>query len=71
MALVTIMEWGSIDLTHQVFWGKARYFGIVTVPLAWMAFTLIYTGREKWLTRRNLSALAVIPMVTPVNCQDQ
>jgi len=63
-ALATVMELGSVDLTYQVFWSKTRYFGIVTVPLAWMVFTLIYTGREKWLTRRNLSLLAVIPLVT-------
>ncbi len=41
-------------------WLKARYIGMVLVPVAWLAFVLAYTGRRRWLTPRNLLALCVI-----------
>ncbi len=53
----------SADLASQILWAKVRYVGIVIVPAAWLAFALQYTGREKWLTRRNLLLLAVEPVV--------
>jgi PAS domain S-box-containing protein len=45
------------------FWHKAGYLAVANVPLAWVTFTLIYTGREKWVTARNLLALAVVPIL--------
>jgi PAS domain-containing protein len=41
-----------------------EYLGIAIVPTAWLALALQYTGREKWLTRRNLALLAIEPFVT-------
>jgi hypothetical protein len=32
-----------------------EYIGIATVPVAWLAFALQYTGREEQLTPRNLA----------------
>ena len=58
------LESGAPGLGAKVFWAKAQYLGICTVPLAWLAFCLRYTGREGWLTRRNLALLAVLPLVT-------
>ena len=54
---------GSEEST-KVLWAKIGYLGIVTVPTAWVAFTLEYTGRGHWLTRRNLALLALVPVVT-------
>ena len=58
------LELGPYGLQTKVFWAKVEYFGIATVPLAWLAFALRYTGREGWLTWRNLTVLAAIPAVT-------
>ena len=58
------LELGSADLPTQVFWAKVEYLGIVSVPVMWLAFVLQYSGREKWLTRRNRVLLAIIPLVT-------
>ncbi|HEY9806804.1 MAG TPA: histidine kinase N-terminal 7TM domain-containing protein, partial [Candidatus Obscuribacterales bacterium] len=49
-----IWELSSIDLPTKVLAGKVQYLGIVVVPVAWLLFTLQYTGRTKWLTRHNL-----------------
>ena len=58
------LELASADLSAKLFWAKGQYLGIVTIPVAWLAFVLQYTGRARWLTRRNLFLLAIVPVVT-------
>lgn len=58
------LEFSASDLGSKVFWAKVEYLGIVTVPVAWLVFALRYTGRARWLTRRNLAVLAGIPFIT-------
>lgn len=59
-----VLELVSIELSVKLFWVKIEYFGIVSVPVMWLAFILQYTGREKWLNRRNIILLMIIPLVT-------
>jgi PAS domain S-box-containing protein len=58
------LELGSTGLLVKIFWVRLQYLGIVTVSVMWLAFTLQYTGREKWLTRRNLALVTIEPFVT-------
>jgi PAS domain S-box-containing protein len=58
------LELSSADLPMKIFWAKVEYIGIVTVPVAWLAFALQYTGREGRLTGRNLALLCALPLVT-------
>ncbi len=58
------LELGSVDLPLKVFWARVEYLGIATVPMAWLVFALQHTGRAKWLTRRNLALLAIVPFAT-------
>jgi PAS domain S-box-containing protein len=53
-----------VDYDLKVFLANLQYFGITAVPAAWLAFALEYTGREKWLTRRNLTLLMLEPVLT-------
>ena len=52
------------DLAGKLLWAKAGYIGSVSVPVAWLAFTLQYTGREKSLNPRVLALASIIPVVT-------
>jgi len=52
------------DLLAKLFWEQLTYLSYTTVPLAWLAMILQYTGHEKWLTRPRLAALSAIPAVT-------
>jgi two-component system cell cycle sensor histidine kinase/response regulator CckA len=63
-SLAYALELGSTSLSVKVLWVRVEYLGIVTVPVAWLVFVLRYTGREKWLTRRTLVLLVVVPLVT-------
>ncbi|MBN1978358.1 MAG: PAS domain S-box protein [Anaerolineae bacterium] len=58
------LELGSPDLRTKTLWSNLTYLGVVTAPLAWLALALQHTGNEKWLTRRRLILLAIIPLLT-------
>ncbi len=72
LLLLTVTEWSvtyaleiaGADLPTKLFWAKMQYLGITTVPALWLIFALQYTQREKWLTRRNLALLGLVPLVT-------
>jgi signal transduction histidine kinase len=57
------LEISAVGMTAKRLLAGAQYIGIGIVPAAWFAFTLEYTGREKWLTRRNLLLLALWPLI--------
>jgi PAS domain S-box-containing protein len=54
----------SSTLPIALFWDKIVYLGTVVIGPAWLAFTLQYTGRGKWLVGRNIALLGIIPLVT-------
>ena len=54
----------SVNLSTKVFWFKVELLPVVIVPVAWLVFTLQYTGREKWVTRRSLLVLSGVPVTT-------
>ncbi len=59
-------ELSSNELQYMVFWASCAYFGILLVPLAWLAFTLAYTGRAYLLTHRFFLLLAFPPVIVLV-----
>ncbi len=63
-SLAYALELGSANLGAQVLWAKVQYLGIVSVPVMWLILAVEYTGLGKWLTRRNLILLAIVPVVT-------
>ena len=52
------------DLPTKLLWAKPAYAGTVAVPVAWLAFTLQYTGREKYLNPRIMALASIIPVAT-------
>jgi PAS domain S-box-containing protein len=52
------------DLPQKLFWSALKYVGVVAVPVTWLAFALVYTSRERWLTRRNIILLTLVPLMT-------
>jgi PAS domain S-box-containing protein len=58
------LELSGADLPTKIFWAKVQYIGIVTVPVAWLAFTLQYTGRKARLTGRSVALLSALPLIT-------
>ncbi|MBE2201592.1 MAG: PAS domain-containing protein, partial [Anaerolinea sp.] len=57
------IHWLVTQPQQRWFWLNVTYFGAVAVPTAFFLFALIYTHREKWVTRRLLSGLMAPPVV--------
>jgi len=63
-ALSYMVQLGSTDVSTAILWNNVGWLGSVLLPPAWLAFALQYTGRSKWLTRRMVVLLAIVPLVT-------
>jgi hypothetical protein len=64
--LAYAFELASPDLGGRIFWSKFAYFGILGTTLSWLAFALEYTGRERFVTRRNFTLLGFISAIALV-----
>lgn len=60
------LETMAVDLSAKLVVSRLNYIGITVVPAAWLVFTLEYTGRQQWITRRNLRWLAVEPVLVQI-----
>ena len=63
-ALCYTLEILGADLATKLVWAKLSYVGSVAVPVAWLVFTVQYTGREKILTPRLVGLISIIPLTT-------
>jgi PAS domain S-box-containing protein len=57
------LELMSVDLSLKILWSEVQYLPVLIVSVSWLIFTLQYTGREKWVTRRNLVLLSIVPVI--------
>ncbi len=58
------LELSASNLEGHLFWAQVQYFGTVTMPVAVPALALQCTGQERWLTRRRLILLCIVPVLT-------
>lgn len=69
--LLAVAWWGAAyagELTSQGLgarqvWGDLKYVGICLLPPSLLVFVLDYTGRRRFVTRRLLAGLTVVPVV--------
>jgi len=59
-----IFESAAILPETKIFWSKIEYFGATGAPLCYLLFTLRFTGNHRFITRKTISLLAIIPLVT-------
>ena len=57
---VVMEHLSSSDLSLKIFWMKASYLGITSIPVGWLIFALKYTDKAKWSNRRNMVAMTVV-----------
>ena len=65
-AVTYAFQFLSFDFGLHIFWNNVKYLGVFAVPGLALAFALQYTGRQKWLTRRNIILLSIEPVVSLV-----
>jgi signal transduction histidine kinase len=59
--LAYALELAATELSTKLLWGDAKWLGICLLPPAWFAFIMQYTGRDRWVNRSTMVALAVPP----------
>ncbi len=58
------LEYATVGIPGQIFWSKIEYFGTVSCPVLLLTFALEYNHLYKWLTRRNLTLVFIVPLIT-------
>jgi diguanylate cyclase (GGDEF)-like protein/PAS domain S-box-containing protein len=58
------LELSCSSLGPMLFFVGLEYIGITSIPPLWLMLTLIYTGRERFITARNMALLFIIPSLT-------
>ncbi len=56
-------ELSSLDLAGMVFWNKVEYVGILSFPSLYLIYTSRFTGNDKWITKRNVILLFMLPVI--------
>jgi PAS domain S-box-containing protein len=51
---------------QALFWFKVRFFFTAIIPVLWLVFTLEYSGRKDWLSRRLLALAFFLPALTQI-----
>ena len=73
VALVALIAWWSFtyalelattDAATMLLWVKLEWVSIALLPVALFLFTLVYTGRTRYVTLRNAALLALVPLTT-------
>jgi diguanylate cyclase (GGDEF)-like protein len=65
-SLTDALELAAVGLRAKLLWADLEYVAIAFIPVVLLVMALDYTGRQSWLTRRNLLLLCVIPLVSLV-----
>jgi diguanylate cyclase (GGDEF)-like protein len=64
LSFFSALEIAAVGIPAKVFWAKMEYLGNQSGPVLLLIFAMKYTHLDKWLTRRNILLLWVIPAVT-------
>ncbi|WP_414468584.1 histidine kinase N-terminal 7TM domain-containing protein [Methanobacterium sp. ACI-7] len=62
-ALCIFLEFSSTDINSKILFAKLSYIGVATVAPLWLLFSLSYAKYEKFLKKRYISLLMVIPAI--------
>jgi PAS domain S-box-containing protein len=63
------LELVSTSESLTVFWAKFSYFFIVSTPVAWLGFALLYADQQDWLAPQRFVWFCAIPLTTALLAQ--
>jgi len=61
-----IFEAAAPTIADKVFWSKLEYIGGIATPVLYLIFVLRYTGKDKFLSRKHILLLFIVPAITMV-----
>ena len=56
--------YGSKSLQSAIFWGNCLLLPLSAIPPLVLIFVLLYNGQARWLSRRRIAGLFIIPAIT-------
>ena len=70
--MLAVVEWqltgaceaAAVGIPAKILWSQICYVGTLSAPVFLFVFALKYSHQEKWLTRRNLALLWLIPVIS-------
>jgi len=57
------LELQASTMAAKEFWGGVKYIGVCLLPIAWLVFTLQFTGRGDRVTPRLIALLSIEPAI--------
>jgi PAS domain S-box-containing protein len=63
-AIFYALELSASSLELKLFWAKIEYIAIVSIPVLWFLFAMMYTARLHWIRPFRVGLLFVIPVTT-------
>lgn len=58
-----VLETASTAMTQKILWAGFEYIGAVSAPVLYLIFVFRFTGREKFITPKNIVLLFIIPVI--------
>jgi len=65
-AFCLIFETAAPSVNEKIFWSKLEFLGGIATPVLYLIFSLRYTGKDKFLSRKHVFLLFIVPAVTLV-----
>jgi PAS domain S-box-containing protein len=59
-----LLEMTGTDYETQIFWNKTEVIFYSLAPLTWFLMVLRFVGLDRWMNRRNILLLILIPVIT-------
>ncbi len=63
-AFWVIFETSAVTMAEKIFWAKLEFTGGAFTPVLYLIFVLRFTGKEKFLSARNIAFLCILPLIT-------
>ncbi|MFW6271403.1 MAG: histidine kinase N-terminal 7TM domain-containing protein, partial [Bacillota bacterium] len=54
----------AVEVQTKIFWSNLQYFAFAFCPVFWLIMVLQFTNKEKWLNKRNIILMTIIPVIT-------
>ncbi len=64
LALGEMLSMLSGTEVQAQFWFSVRFIFTAIIPVFWMIFAMEYNGRKEWLSKRLITGLFIVPLIT-------
>ncbi len=58
------LEYATVGIPGKILWAKVQYLGVLSCPVFFLLLALEYNHLDRWLTRRTIGLLFVVPAFT-------